>query len=116
MKNFLAGTAAAAATLAFVTGAFAVGPPYTEVHPAPTINAPAPGAADCQAAIAKNSQKYLKSVLKTRSKCLYTSVAHSDIAACPNDETEAKIQKNAVKASDAIAEACGTSTGLANTY
>ncbi|HXC51715.1 MAG TPA: parallel beta-helix domain-containing protein [Candidatus Limnocylindrales bacterium] len=118
MKNFLAGTAAAAAALAFATGAMAttVGPPYIEAHTAPIITAPAPGAAECQTAIAKNSQKYIKSLTKIRTKCLAASVEDGAINACPNADDDEKAQKAAIKASEKIAEACATSTGLGNSY
>ena len=116
MKKIFTGTAAAAVSLAFATGAFAVGPPYTENHPVAVITPPTAGAAECQAAIAKNSHKYIKSVLKIRSKCLSTSVDDADPTLCPNTDDDEKAQKAANKSLTAIADACGTTAGLGNSY
>ena len=115
MKNVLAGAALSAAALGFATAAFAVGPPYLEDRPAPSITAPAAGVAtDCQKTITKATQKYVKTYLTTRFKCF--SSAGDDYTGCPNADDDTKIQETAIKSSESIAGACGDTTGLGSSY
>jgi parallel beta-helix repeat protein len=114
MKRTIFGAAVTAATLAFATGAFAVvGPPYCEDYTAPVIDAPAEGAAaKCQTAITKNTQKYVKKLVKTRGKCLSQHLYD----ACPNADDDAKVQAAAAKAVESIAKACESTAGLGSSY
>jgi parallel beta-helix repeat protein len=114
MKRTIVGAAVTAATLAFATGAHAVvGPPYCQDYAAPVIDAPAEGdAAKCQKAITKNTQKYVKSLLKIRGKC----IAQNDFEACPNAADDTKAQEAAAKAITSITKACESTTGLGSSY
>jgi parallel beta-helix repeat protein len=113
MKRTIVGAATIAATFAFATGAFAVvGPPYCEDQATPSITAPDEGASKCQKSIVKNTQKYVKSVLKVRGKCL----SQQDYTACPNAEDDTKVQEAANKAVASIAKACESTTGLGTSY
>jgi parallel beta-helix repeat protein len=113
MKKIIAGAAITVATLGFATGALAFGPPYCATHAEPSITAPVAGIGTaCQTAVAKGTQKFVKSFLKVRGKCL----AAGEYDACPNVDDDAKVQQAAGKVAAKIASACGDTTGLSSSY
>jgi len=114
MKKLIAGTALSAASLAFATGAFAIGPPYLQVIAPPDVLATQVD--PCQTAVGKNTQKYVKSLTKIRSKCLADSAGEFAFDACPNADDNSKAQNAGVKAVEKIADECVSTTGLATTY
>lgn len=112
-KTFVA-VAAFATTLASASGAFAVGPPYCGTYATPDITAPTgKESSKCQSTIAKEVAKYVKTMVKTRGKC----ITSGDYSACPSAKDDEKVQKAGIKAAEKIAKKCnGFVGGLGSSY
>ncbi|HYC53361.1 MAG TPA: parallel beta-helix domain-containing protein [Candidatus Binatia bacterium] len=114
MKIRFSGAAAVAVSLALTSAASAQSdhPVYCHDRAALQITAPSADGVACQSAIAKNSQKFVKTLVKTRGKC----ISKGDHTACPNEKDDLKIAKAALKAETAITAACGNVSALGSSY
>ncbi len=113
MKKFVFAATALSVALAAVPAAQAGTSLYCSSQSFSTT-APTGDGVGCQAAISKNINKFAKSAVKTRGKCL----TKQDPTACPNAKDDAKIAKAALKAADGIVKKCSPSAlaGLSNSY